>query len=284
VVFDVLITGSVVYTGREVIVDGYVYIKGGRVVDVGSQPVPDEYTYATLVLGGPHRIVLPGLAVAADVIAYPMRFRGASVLDRVKFYRSISPQAQAILALPGVYELHMRGASTILVEALEPGVVVDIQEAAGGRFGLAVPVCVEKPMSPLPTLSVSMPGCETGDGVSVDEIPYLAGVYSYSYGLSRLGPAVWSLNYTLREKAGLPRGFLEPGALAEIAVFDARKPPFSYQDLYPDKALLAPLLGGSVETLIVGDEVIVDGGQHLNIVDKQFSQAISTAEALLGGQ
>jgi hypothetical protein len=284
VVFDVLITGSVVYTGRDIIVDGYVYIKGGRIVDVGSQPVPEDYTYATLVLGGPHRIILPGLAVVADVIAYPIRFREASIFDRIEFYRSVSPRAQAALAIPGVYELHMRGISTILVEALEPRVVVDIQEMSGGRFGLAVPACIEKPRSPLPLISVSMPGCEAEGAVDVGEIPYLAGVYSYSYALSRIGPALWSLNYTLREKAGLPKGLLEPGAPAEIAVFDARKPPFSYQDFYPEKALLAPLLGGTVETLIVSDEVLVDGGQHLNIVDKQFSQAISTAEALLGGQ
>ncbi|MEB3816981.1 MAG: hypothetical protein LRS46_03465 [Desulfurococcales archaeon] len=279
--FDVIITGSVVYTGSKVIRDGYVYIKGGVIRDVGEQPVPEDYTYATLVLGGPHRVLAPGLAVVADVVAYPLRFRSPSTGERIRLYEALHPRAQALLALPGVYELHMRGFTTIIVEALDPQVVFEIKSLAGGNYGIAVPACKGEVQAALPTLSVSLPGCSGEGSVTQDDILYIAGSPIQRALSSMDADTLWNKNLKLRELAGLPSGLIEPGQPAEIAIFDARKPPAAFLDYHPDRVLEAYLVGATVETLIVGDEVIVDAGQHLNIVEKHLNMAIEESEKIL---
>ena len=280
--YDVLVTGSIVYTGSEIIRDGYVYIKGGRIRDVGEQPVPEDYTFATLVLGGPHRIVVPGLAVVADAAAYPIRYSRPSVRDRIKYYKNAPRRLRVYSALLGVYELHMKGATTVFIEEVEPDVVVDVASMAGGRYGVAFPACVEERKAPFPVVRVSEADCVGEASLEAGEVPYLAGLGVYD--LARVGDRIWEANFRLREASGVSSGRIEAGEVAEIAVFDARMPPIALLDLYPERAPLAPLMGARVESLIVGDEVLIDGGQHLNIGIKHISEARESAERYLEGR
>ncbi|MEB2836126.1 MAG: hypothetical protein GSR80_000143 [Desulfurococcales archaeon] len=280
--YDVLVTGSVVYTGSEVIRDGYVYIKAGRIRDVGKQPVPEDYTFATLVLGGPHRIVVPGLAVVADAAAYPIRYSRPSVRERIRYYKNTPRRLRVYSALLGVYELHMRGATTVFIEEVEPDVVVDVASMAGGRYGVAFPACVEERKAPLPTVRISGEDCVGEASLGAGEVPYLAGLGVYD--LARVGDRIWEANFRLREISGTSTGRIEVGEVAEVAVFDSRMPPIALLDLYPQRAPLAPLMGARVESLIVGDEVLVDGGQHLNIGFKHVSEARELAEKYIVGR
>ena len=269
--YDVLISGSLLYTGDEVIREGYVYVRGGRIADYGSGPAPEDYTYATLVLGGPHRVIVPGLAVAADVAAYPIRFRSPSMLDRVKFYNSVSPELLALGAIFGVYELHMSGVTSIIIESIDERVVDAVAKVAGGFYGIAWPSCAGEPES------TSKPLVIVGsDECPAPETPPLFLESRPSYSLSGLdAEKVWLKSLELRKKAGLPGGRIREGERAEIAVFDARRPPLAFIEQTPEKVAVAPFLGAKVETLLAGDEVLVDAGQHLNIVLKHFTEALS---------
>jgi len=271
-VYDVIITGSVVYTGGEVLREGYVYIKSGRIVDVGEGPVPEDYTYATLVLGGPHRVITPGLAVAADVATYNYRLLKPSARERGEILKRTSRERQFLASLFGVYELHLSGATTILVESLDASLVRAIEEAAGGFYGVAMPACWGAPLpGDIAGVRVDLEGCE-GGGVDWREILYFENRLAYS----PIGEHdVWVRSMKLRQAAGLAGGTLKEGERAEVAVYDARLPPLAFIESNPEAAVLAPTLGARVESLIAGDEVLVDAGQHLNISPKQLADALA---------
>jgi hypothetical protein len=268
--FDVLVTGDLIYTGSEIIRGGYVYIRGGRIIDVGEGPAPEDYTFATLVVGGPHRVVMPGLAVAADVAAYPVRFNKPGMKERLGFYKSVGLGDLVAAALYGVYELHMSGATMIFIESIDERLVDAVRREAGGFYGVAWPSCAgEPPRSELPLVPIASDECGQGNG---EEVLFLESRPTYS--LIGLGREAWERSLNLRRKAGVPGGLLRAGERAEIVVYDARKPPLAFIELNPEEAPLAPFLGATAETVIAGDEILVDTGQHLNIVLKHFTDSL----------
>lgn len=284
---DILVTGSVVFTGDRVIRDGFVYIKGSRVVDVGQAPVPEEYSYAALLLGGRGRIVAPGLAAYADVAAYPLRLLKPRLPERARFYSSFSLDDLVRVALPALYELHMSGVSTIVVEGPK-GLAVTLSESLGGFYEAAVPACTGEASE----LAVAGEGCEgnavfrvDGDVVTANgrRVLSLVARESYSVHSLGLGADAYMLSLKLREQASIPGGVIRPGERAEVVVYDATVPPALLTDLagwYDYRRIYS--IGARVESLVVGDDVIVDGGEHLRIVRKHFNDVRRLAEAILG--
>lgn len=285
---DVLVTASVVYTGDRVLRDGYVYIKGGRIVDVGEAPVPDEYTYATLVLGGEGRIAAPGLAVYVDAPAYPIRGLRPNLAERVKFYERLDTESLALLSLPAVYEAHMAGVSTLVVEAPSKAVAVDLASRVGGYYLAAIPTCSEASGEGM--ARVGGDGCPeegadlvlAGGEVKASRGRVLGAYSALNYRATwTSAPGVYEGSLSLREALGIPGGKIEKGARAEIVVYDARRPPGMLADLYELSLDEVYRLGSPVESLIAGDEVLVDGGEHLRITTRHFNEVRRFASSLL---
>lgn len=272
---DVLITGSLLFDGREVIVDAYVYIKNGVVVDYGVSPVPEDYTLATLVLGGEGRVIMPGLAVIADPLAYPIRIFKPSMDERSRYYNAMGREALIKAGLPGIYELHMSGVTNIVVEAPDREVIYNLSSTAGGLYYLAVPSCMGGSGGKEGGyIILGGDTCGPGDiDVSDESYPILLDPLVYNAGL--VGD-VWVKNVRLRESLGMPVG-ISKGEKAEIVVYDSSRPPGMIPDFRAlrDPQVVASLYGAGLklESLIVGQDVLVDGGEHLMIVEKHFSEA-----------
>lgn len=86
-------------------------------------------------------------------------------------------------------------------------------------------------------------------------------------------------------KIGIPSGSIEPGRLGDIAVLDISQPPWwaPPEILDPVRASELVVTGiPRVETLIVGEEIVVDGGELLTAGRDLFSKASSRASEILG--
>lgn len=260
-----LIQGSVIFTGNEVLNDGYVYVSGGRVAALGEGNPPEEYTYANLVLGGRGRIIAPALVAAADIILYPVRLWQLTKEEKLNYYRNIRESTQALMAMPGVYELHMSGVGTIIVEAPSQSVVREMEDMYGGEYHMADVLCENRGVFNVPEFC--------GGGV---EGLYLREQISYML-IGRRN--VYEDSVRLAESLGLPAPVIEEGAKARIAVFDAFNPPGMFLYERPDLASrVYEYLG--VESLIVGDTVLVDIGEHLHITDNDLSNVMNVVSVL----
>ncbi len=251
---SILITGDMVYTGEEALKNGYVYVKGGRIISIGEGSPPDEYTYATLILGGPGRIILPGLSIVAEPIMYPFRY--ISLVDKCRLYETIDEASAFKIALAGIYELNRIGATRIVVKYPERSLANSLREALGGVFEPLTYSCQEK-KDDLRTI--------------IDprrDIHNLESVFEYSSEVSK----TYNLGTTV----------LREGETANIAVFNARRPPLffvtKHSSLDPDQIFKS---GSSVESLLYGDNIIVDSEEHLLIVEKHLREAYDVAESLI---
>ncbi|MEM0366767.1 MAG: hypothetical protein QXI24_02535 [Acidilobaceae archaeon] len=291
---DILITGSLIFTGEEIIKNGYVYISNGRVEAVGEGVVPEEYTYATLLIGGTGRIIVPGLAAIASVASYPLRFKKPSMRDRVNFYRETGIKNLLLAALPAIYELHMSGVTVIIAEGLTVELPLELSKLIGGFYGLAIPACsgIEPMYTPglASIIKLSSRDCEgEADIIEINERGYkgskpvlsLFNTISYSIPASTIEDP-WVENLELRKALMLPPSTIKPGKLAEIAVYDVSKPPAMLLDMASEQDVMKIYKSGAkLETLIAGEDILVDGGDHLYIVEKHFREARALAEKLL---
>lgn len=279
-VFDVLITGSILYTGREIIKDGYVYIKNGKIIDYGQSPVSEDYTYVNLILGGSGRIIVPSLTAVIDAAAYPLRLSSPSLKERVEFYGKIPPSEAVTLSLPAVYEAHMAGIGHVIIEYTSLELPNTLRSLIGGKYGLAYPSCVGKPPGEPPSvITVYGEGCgesgqvEVRDGsgyVSGERVLALFNRATYS----RLEGDPLTESNRLREAIGLKPATIEKNERAEIAVYNASRPPGMFLDKAGEDVIRRIYVSGArLETLMVGDAILVDQGEHLYIVEKHFSEA-----------
>jgi len=291
---DILITGSVVFTGERFIRNGYVYIRDGKIDHVGEAPVPEEYTYATLILGGPGRIIMPGLTVLASVAAYPIRLKKPTMGARVEYYKSKDLKTLLLASLPAVYELHISGVTTIIVEGLTPELPLELAKSVGGFYGLAVPVCsgVEPRYVPGIASVVTLAGPECEGEAEIVEVngrgfkgpSRLLSVFSdTSYTITRASSEnPWLECLELRKAASLPPPVIKPGRVAEIAVFDVSRPPAMLLDVAGEDEILKVYTSGArLESLIAGEDILVDTGEHLYIVEKHFNEIRRVAEKLI---
>ncbi len=286
---DVLVYGSLLYTGSEVIRKAYVYIKNGRVVDYGEQPIPEDYTYAALVLGGEGRIIAPGLTAIVPSIAYPFRFKKLDVEERMRLYKMLSREESVVLSLPAVHEAHVNGITTVVVEALDPSIPLALKESVGGSYGLAVPLCKGDVVESSPGIAGIVRVCrqglegegviaEGGDGFGYyDDARVLAFFGRSALSTANLGD-VYTASNNLRKALGLDSSRIERGSTAELIVLDAtRSAAFMLDRIDEGRVSSIYDTGARAETVLVGDHVLVDGGEHLYIVEKHFKEARKAA-------
>ncbi len=285
---DILLTGTVLISSDKVVHDGYVYVKDGVIEDIGESPVPEDYTFAGLILGGRGRIIAPGLVGLIDALAYPIRLRMPDMADRLSLYTSTSSKELALAALPAVYEAHMNGITTLIIEGVDQRVLDIIEETVGGRYYLAMPACHNKESS-TPRVKALVAGTRClGDAHIYERNGWgysngsrvLALFTRASYSLTNLGN-VYAMSHRLAEVLGLEPPVLRKGRLAEIVVYNTIKPPAMM--LYTgDASLLINVYssGARVESLVIGNDVLVDIGEHLYISDKQLEDSRKVIERL----
>ncbi len=271
---EILVIASKIYTGDRVLKGGYIYVKDGMIESLGEGPVPEDLTFAALILGGEGRVVAPGLALAADVAAYPIRHLKPAPARKRELYRSLGLEASFTSALPAVYELHVHGVTTIFVEYENPELATKLSETVGGSYGVAMNSCWDfRTLETLRGLSGAITAGACGGPPMLESPP----VYT---------PAVfempWKVSEEVRKAAGMEAGGIREGVRAELAVFNFSRPPGMLLDRHDIDLNTLYKLGLRVESLIVGDEVLVDGGEHLYIVDKHFSEARKLAERIAG--
>ncbi|MEB3789666.1 MAG: hypothetical protein GSR72_07230 [Desulfurococcales archaeon] len=253
---SILVTGDIVYTGNEILRNGYVYVRGGRVIDLGEGSPPEEYTYATLVLGGPGRIIVPGLRVVADPLLYP--FRHTEIYDSpCELYRQLSPNEAFKLSLPGIYTLHMLGATSIAIRYVSENLPYSLKNSLDADFDLYKVECGDSGSNKL----------ESGD-VIVDPLNNLQAIKD-------------PLDYSriISERLGKEPPTISKNSIANIAVFNARSPPLFTVVEYSSRLDPAKLYGraGWVESLLYGENILVDSGEHIYIVEKHLREAYSIA-------
>jgi len=288
-VVDILVTGSLLITDKEVVRDGFVYIRNGRILDYGGGgPPPEEYTYATLILGGPGRIIAPGLTAIIDAPAYHARFAGPSLRERVDLYKSLDEKTALLASLPAVYEAHLAGVTRIIVEYLSPSLPISLESRVGGLYGLAAPVCAAKRLPETPaSIHIAGEGCEgdapirvEGEEAYSDEGPVLALLRRTAYTL--LPGDAYERSMRLRRLLGFTGGIIEKERVAEIAVYNVARPPAMFLDYAPDDLVRRIHASGArVESVISGDTVVVDQGDHLYIVERDFREARRVLSSLL---
>ncbi|MFP3230279.1 MAG: hypothetical protein RXS19_03530 [Caldisphaera sp.] len=283
---SILITGSSIFTGKELIRDGYVFIDDGKIKEVGTQPVPDEMSEPSLVLGGKGRIIAPSLTAIADISTFLIRFFNLKMNKRIELYKMLSKKDLFTLSLPSIYELNMHGVTTIFAESIDVSYIIDLQDKLGGFFGIAAPSCVNNISVP-PSLSgkieVKGYGCD-GNGISEDSNDYLTLLGKGSYSLSKIDN-VYEKSEKIRAIAGLPPNIIKENNKAEIIVYDTSRPPaMNYykgtldyiKNIYNENAI--------IESLLAGEDVLIDIGGHLRIGQKHLKEAESLIEKIVSNE
>ncbi|AFZ70628.1 hypothetical protein Calag_0888 [Caldisphaera lagunensis DSM 15908] len=279
---SMLITGSTIFTGKELIKEGYVFIKDGKIKEIGTQPVPDEISEPSLLLGGKGRIVAPSLSAIADIPIFLMRFYKLKMNKRIEFYKMLTQRDLFTLSLPAIYELNMHGITTIFAEAINISYVLDLKDKIGGYYGIAKPACIKDlkiPPSLIGEIDVKGFGCD-GEGISDNDSKYLLLLGKNSYSISGIDN-IYEKSEKLRSLAGLPPNVIKENNNAEIVIYDTSKPPAMnfykcdldcIKNVYNENAI--------IESLIAGEDVLVDIGGHLRIGQKHLKEAESLAEKI----
>ncbi len=285
-----MVHASALYTGDEVVRDAYVVVRNGRVKSITTGLPPEAGESASLILGGEGRVAAPGLTMAVDAVSYPFRFMKPRLPLRAELYDRLEPGEALKLALPGVYEAHMAGATTVVVEYPSPEIAYLLAERVGGRYGILAPACSSRKTMPeaLPSGVVYGEGCGGGGDVEArGSLGYAGGSPVLAY-FNRPSYRVveedaWTMSERLRAALGLRPARIREGERAEIVVYNTGRPPAMMLHAAPDGDVARVYSSGArVESLLVGETVLVDGGEHLYIVEKHFSEAARLASRLQG--
>ncbi len=258
---DILVKGAYVYTGSELIRDGYVYVRDGTVEAVGSGVPPEEYTFAVMLLGGARRLVLPSLILPVDPIGYfERRPTVCTPSERPACMRKIGRDEQFKLSLPAVMDSHLHGAGRILLRGIDTSVAVKLSLEIGGSYGVIVPE-----------------ECTFGEHPALEAVVPDTRVEATSCPSRHICLTDNPLEYSekLARKLGLEPPRIREGVKAHITVLDLGQPPLLGLKIEaPEDAGSAYSHGATVETLLAGEDVLVEVGEHIQIVEKHVKEAL----------
>ncbi|MCE4627844.1 MAG: hypothetical protein F7C34_01665, partial [Desulfurococcales archaeon] len=135
---DILITGDAIFTGTELLRNAYLYIRDGKVEALGEGLPPEDATYASLVIGGPHRIVVPGIPWPVDPIGYLAKTpRCEPEKISCETRRALGPD-EASASLAAVLEAHTHGIAVPLLVVSSVSTAIQIAEMLGGEYGALI--------------------------------------------------------------------------------------------------------------------------------------------------
>jgi hypothetical protein len=280
---DVLIRGETIFLNEyESVNNGYVYIKDGVVEKIGSQPVPEEFEYATLVIGGPNRVVIPALGIAyTDMGLYDMHPYSRGFL-RNRFGLLHQKKDSSILSSVnrGLFDLSIHGIAIVGVELPAYWIAVELEEKTGVKVNAIMEKCPEDGIHCLIPMHLREKSPEanivylnsTEETVFYKEKMAPALVNRFSYNPCYMGAENLLLNTKIAyESRGLEWGIYE-GKPTYIAVFNFNEPPYYLTNLRAADITDVLSTCKRVETLIVEKDIVVDAGEHLTIGKKDMGQ------------
>ncbi|MCE4617096.1 MAG: hypothetical protein F7C32_00715 [Desulfurococcales archaeon] len=269
--YDILIRGSLLLLDKtRFIKNAYIYIKNGVIEDYGEEPVPQDYEYATLVLGGENRVIAPAYGIPyTDALLYHIHPAERGTFEkRIKLIEKTDRETLLQSLYTVLYELSLHGVAVVGVETIEPSIVLEAAKTSKVKI---VPI-----------------GCKSGRCIAVSRIEpsveydehriyidkleelmiyrnHIAPMFTkrFSYSVCALKPLeLFSATQTAYALEGMKWGITK-NTPAMITVYN-------FNDLPLYRAGLVDLFDlirtcKRVETLIAGQEIIVDGGEHLTI-------------------
>ncbi|MCE4624806.1 MAG: hypothetical protein F7C35_02945 [Desulfurococcales archaeon] len=258
---DVLIRGDMLFTGEELVRDAYLYMKNGKIIEMGSGTPPEEYTFASLIIGGPGRFIGPALVAPVDPIGYLVKSRNCTVPPIVscEVRRRVNEE---ILSLPALLEAHTRGIGRVFLVVSDISVATSLAEKLGAPMGAVIPgECREVEQHP-----------KLERVVPLSDLP-VDPLVCPSRQLARLDdPYTWSMDFA--KAVGVNPPVIREGDRASIVVYDMSQPPLmGLQVGSVEDASSVYSMCAKAESLLYGDNVLVEVGSHLLIVEKHLKEA-----------
>lgn len=257
----IIVRGSLVsYPYGDVLRNAYLYLEGGGVQALGEEPAPPEHSYADLVVGGEGRLAVPGIVVGlVQPALHPFlpTLGNPSLVGRLKDLVDCSLAEKASLLT--FSELALNGVSLAGIQGPYPECAVRAAERVGIQARVVGKDRVFEPGGGVPE-----GGFILGLGGRVSYDPRgLAVEAARIIGVEEAAKALFR-----REALGL-EPYTVPGP-GDVAVLRPRIPqPIKTSSLH--YALLSSVF--DVETLIVGGEPVVDGGELLTLDMSELEEA-----------
>jgi len=280
---DILIRGDTIFIDEyRSLNNGYVYIKDGIVEKVGTQPVPEELEYATLVIGGPNRVILPALGIAyTDIGLYDIHPYDRGFLEN-RFHLLRQREDSRVLSSinRGLFDLSIHGIALVGIELPSYWMSVDLEGKTNLKVNAIMEKCPEDSDHCLVPKHLRDKGNEQNTiylNSSESIILYkdkiaTALVNRFSYNPCDLGAENLLINTKIAfESRGLKWGIHE-GRPAYISVFNFNEPPFYLANLEAADIIDVLSTCKRIETLIVEKDLIIDAGEHLTIGKKNMGQ------------
>jgi hypothetical protein len=279
---DILARGSTVFLDEyHFIRNGYVYIKDGVIEKVGEQPVPDEYEYATLVIGGPNRVIIPALGMAyTDIGLYDIHPYNRGFLDQR--FEILEKRASEVTRFVnrGLYDLSIHGIGIVGVELPSYGLSIDIEKEVGIKINAIMKKCPGNENNCLEVRHL-LEGEPNENTIYLDssertvfygDLNAPAMVNRLSYNPCLAGPEGLLSNSKIAYKVRGMKWSIADGHPAFIAIYNFNEPPSYLADTRTADIIDLLSTCKTVETLIVGEEIVVDAGEHLTIGKKNMGR------------
>ncbi len=257
----IMVRGSLVsYPYGDTLRNAYLYLEGGRVQARGEEPAPPEHSYADLVVGGEGRLVVPGIVVGlVQPALHPFQhvLESPSLAEKLEGIMDCGLAEKASLLT--FSELALSGVSLAGIQGPYTECAARAAERVGVRVVVAEEARVFEPGGEAPG-----EGFALGMGARISYDPRsLAVEAARTIGVEEASRALFRREALGSEPYSVPG----PG---DVAVLRPRIPqPLRAEGLHH------ALLGGVfvVETLIVGGEPVVDGGELLTVDTAELEDA-----------
>ncbi|MCE4614783.1 MAG: hypothetical protein F7B60_04565 [Desulfurococcales archaeon] len=280
---DILVRGDSIFLDEyNLISNGYVYIKDGIIEKVGSQPVPEEFEYATLVIGGSNRVIIPALGIAySDIGLYDMHpYNRGSLENRLHSLRRRDDAAIISSINRGLFDLNIHGVAIIGIEMPSYWIAVDLEEKTGVKVNAIMEKCPEDSNHCLVPKHLREGGNESNIIYlnSSEQTVFYRGrtapalVNRFSYNPCYMGADNLLSNTKIAfESRGLNWGIYERNP-AYIAVFNFNEPPHYLANLTAADIMDVLSTCKRIESLIIENDLVIDAGEHLTIGRKNMGQ------------
>ena len=280
---DILIRGDTIFLDEyRSICNGYVYIKDGVVERVGPQPVPEEYEYATLVIGGPNRVIIPALGIAyTDIGLYDIHpYNRGSLENRFRLLRERDYSKVLSSINKGLFDLSIHGIAIVGIELSSYWMSVDLEDKTHLKVNAIMEKCPEDHGYCIVPRHLTDKGNEPNTvylNSSESVVLYRdkiapAFVNRFSYNPCGMGAEKLLINTRMAfDLRGLKWGIYERNP-AYIAIFDFNEPPYYLANLRAADIIDILSICKRIETLIVEKDLVIDAGEHLTIGKNSMGQ------------
>lgn len=260
---------------------GYVYLYGSRVEDVGEGEPPPEYELAELLYDFEgDALVAHGYSLLVDIVEFPVR--GLEGFDLSVFTREELKK----LARIGVVNAYINGVTLPVAITSHPEVIADVARESGMRIGIVAARGTAPRLALTPLLevedgwlyyedrrigrvesSICSPGNVAGDCLLVDARGYgntLTAVEEVYRGAQSPEQAYRTLTNFYRI-TGVDSGYVDKNSASDLVVYDLKNPLKSIPVTSPASLYSLLRRAQQPDIVFVGGDVFFERGENLAI-------------------